>query len=71
MKEFKSVKEAFEYFLENILPQLSPEKRRKLKDVKHDYYKEERKVSDIRMKRVLKEYGSFEIIYRCSWDEGK
>lgn len=69
-KEFNSVQEAFAYFMENILQNLSADSRRKLKDVKYDYGKEGRKVSETRMKRVLKENASgFEVVFRFDVEE--
>ena len=68
MKEFKSIEDAFVWFLENVFPKLPTESKVKLKDVKYDYYKEGRKVSTIRMQRVLSEFGDFEIVYRFGWD---
>lgn len=71
MKEFKSIPDAFAYFMENVLPKLPQEARRKLKDVKYDYNKEGRKVSEVRMKRILSTYGSFETVHRYEWKEGE
>jgi len=67
MKEFKSTEEAFVWFLENVFPKLSTKDKIKLKDVKYCYYSEDRKVSEKRMKRVLSEFGDFEIVYRFGW----
>lgn len=56
-KDFNSITEAFEWFMENVYPDLSPEQKQKLKDVKYDYYNPRRTgVSEKRMKRVLDQY---------------
>lgn len=66
MPEFSSLTQAFEWFLENIYPNLSPEQKNQLKDARYDFYKEGRKVSVNRMKRVLDEYSNFENVFRIS-----
>jgi hypothetical protein len=60
MPQFQTIEEAFEWFLENTFPELPTEDKRKLKDAKYAFYKDGLKVSTIRMKRILSEYGNFE-----------
>ena len=59
MPQFQTIEQAFEWFLENTFPELPTEDKRKLKDAKYSFYKEGLKVSTIRMKRILNEYGDF------------
>jgi len=66
MPEFPTLTEAFEWFLENVYPNLSSEEKYKLKDAKYDFYKEGKKVSVNRMTRVLKEYSDFENVFRLN-----
>ncbi|EAY30569.1 hypothetical protein [Microscilla marina] len=66
MPEFKTLHDAFEWFLENVYPQLSSEQKRRLKDVRYDFYAEGRKVSVNRMNRFLHEFSDFENIFRVN-----
>ena len=66
MKEFNSIPEAFEWFLENVYPDLTTPEKRILRDAKYGFYKEGKTVSEKRMKKILSEYGIFEIVYRFS-----
>ena len=59
MPQFQTIEQAFEWFLENVFPELPTEDKRKLKDAKYSFYKDGLKVSTIRMKRILSEYGNF------------
>ncbi len=63
MPQFQTLEQAFEWFLEHVFPTLPTEAKRKLKNVKHEYYKEGVNVSTKRMSRVLNEYTDFEILY--------
>ena len=65
-KDFNSIKEAFDWFMENVYPNLSPEQKQKLKDVKYDYNNPKRGgVSEKRMQRVLTNHNhSLEFIVR-------
>lgn len=69
MQEFKTITEAFEWFMENKLAELPAEERRKLKDVKYNYYKREGNVSEKRMQKVLNDYGTLETIHRYKFKE--
>ena len=64
MPQFQSIEQAFEWFLENVFPELPPNKKYALRDARYSFYKEGKKVSEKRMKRILDEQGDFEIIYR-------
>ena len=37
-KEFESIQEAFQWFLENVYPSLKTEEKSKVKDAKYDFY---------------------------------
>ena len=63
MPQFQTIEQAFEWFLENVFPTLPTESKRKLKNVKHEYYKEGVNVSTKRMSRVLSEYTDFGMFY--------
>ena len=61
MKTFNSVKEAFDWWVKNLYPTLSPEmKKGKAVQAMQDYIYE-RGISEKRMKEILIEYGHFEI----------
>ena len=64
MQEFNTIQEAFEWFMENKLEALPVEERRRLKDVKYNYYTREGNVSEKRMLKVLNDYGNLETIHR-------
>ncbi len=64
MKEFEAIEEAFRWFLENKFPELPTEDKIKLRDAKYCFYKEGKKVSEKRMKRIMSEYGNFKTIFR-------
>ncbi len=66
MPEFSTLTQAFEWFLENVYPHLPSEKKRALKDVRYDFYKEGKRVSVNRMTRVLNEYSDFENVFRLN-----
>ncbi|EAY28169.1 hypothetical protein [Microscilla marina] len=68
MQEFDTIEEAFRWFLENEYPKLSSKQKLEIKDAKYSFYKEGRKVSEKRMKRILSDYGYFSVVYRF---EGK
>ena len=63
MPEFQTIEQAFEWFLENVFPELPTEDKIKLKDAKYAFYKEGMKVSINRMKRIMNEYGEFETFH--------
>lgn len=64
MPQFQTLEQAFEWFLENVYPNLPPKDKHALRNVRYSYYKEGMKVSTKRMNRVLNEYSSFEVIYK-------
>lgn len=70
-QDFKSMTEAFEWFMESVYPSLPPEQKRKLKDVRYDHYKRpENGVSKKRMQKVLNDHGySIELIVRVHANE--
>ena len=63
MHQFHTIEEAFEYFLEHIYPNLSPQEKNKVKNTKYEYYKEGVNVSHKRMMRVMSEYADFQVFY--------
>ena len=61
MKKFSTIKEAFDWWIKNIYPNLSPdEKKGKLTNAWRDYT-HKGSMSESRMKEILIEYGHFEI----------
>ena len=71
MPQFQTIEQAFEWFLENVFPILPTPDKRKLKNVKYDFYKEGLKVSHKRMVRVMNEYAKFGTFYTLELDEGE
>lgn len=69
MPQFQTIEQAFEWFLENVFPELPTPDKRKLKNVKYDYYKEGLKVSHKRMVRVMNEYAKFNTVYTLELNE--
>ena len=63
MPQFQTIEQAFEWFLENVFPELPTEAKIKLRNAKYEYYKEGINVSHKRMMRVMNEYADFEIFY--------
>jgi len=63
MTQFQTVEQAFEWFLENVYPDLPSEDKRKLRTAKYNFYKEGLGVSKARMMRVLSEYGELVTLY--------
>ncbi len=64
MPEFNTLTEAFEWFLENIYPDLPPEKKTSaLRSTKSVYYRGG-KISEKRMRRVLEEHCNYKNIHR-------
>jgi hypothetical protein len=61
MPQFDSLPEAFEWFLENIYPNLPPEQKITLRSVKHAFYSEDRRVSEKRMRRALEENVTYKV----------
>jgi hypothetical protein len=61
MKTFSSVQEAFDWWVKNLYPTLTPEmKKGKAVQAMQDFIYE-RGISEKRMKEILVEYGHFEI----------
>lgn len=69
MPEFNTLPEAFEWFLENVYPDLPTKEKSSLRRVKHAYYKTDEKVSEKRMRRVLGEYSKFTTVHRVEKNE--
>ncbi len=69
MPEFQTIEQAFEWFLENVFPILPTPEKRKLKNVKYDFYKEGLKVSHKRMVRVMNDYAKFDTVYTLELNE--
>ena len=70
MPEFNTLTEAFEWFLENIYPDLPPEKKTsRLRNAKYAYYKEGEKVSEKRMRSILNDYSNYKAVHKISLEE--
>jgi len=69
MEEFKTLTEAYEWFLENVYPDLPTSQKRLLRDAKYSYYKEGKKVSEKRMQRILSDYCELDIVFRVKKPE--
>ncbi len=63
MPQFQTIEQAFEWFLENVYPNLPSEDKHKLRTAKYNFYKEGLGVSKKRMARVMSEYGEFATLY--------
>lgn len=68
MKQFASIAEAFEWWLKNVYPTLTPERKKGKPVSAWRDYTHGGGVSEKRMREILTEYGNFEIktiiIYR-------
>ena len=64
MEEFKTLNEAYQWFLENVYPGLPSETKYELRDAKYAFYKEGKKVSEKRMQRILADYCNFDVVFR-------
>lgn len=61
MKKFNTIKEAFDWWIKNIYPTLTPDRKKgKLTDAWRDYT-HKGSISETRMKEVLINHGNFEI----------
>ncbi|KAA0989980.1 hypothetical protein [Dyadobacter aurulentus] len=61
MKTFSSVSEAFDWWVKNLYPELSPDQKKgKAVQAMQDYIYG-RGISEKRMRQILMEYGHFEI----------
>ncbi|HAS39302.1 MAG TPA: hypothetical protein DCS93_02430 [Microscillaceae bacterium] len=63
MPQFQTIEQAFEWFLENVYPNLSSEDKHILRNAKYAFYKEDLKISTKRMNRILREYSTFKVMY--------
>ncbi len=64
MPEFQTITQAFEWFLENIYPDLPTERKAPIRDAKYAFYSETRNISTKKMKRILDEYTDYENVHR-------
>jgi len=64
MPEFQTITQAFEWFLENIYPDLPTEQKMPLRGDKYAFYSETRNISTKKMKRILEEYTDYENVHR-------
>ena len=65
MPEFNTLPEAFEWFLENVYPDLPTEQKTStLRSAKSSYYKEGENVSEKRMQRILHKHCGYTLIHR-------
>jgi hypothetical protein len=62
-QEFSSINQAFEWFIKHTYPTLSKKHKKKLKRMKKAH-KKGHKLPIKQMKRVLKNYGELEVVYR-------
>lgn len=68
MPQFDSLPEAFEWFLENIYPDIPTEQKAPLRTIKYSFYSKNRRVSEKLMRRVLDEH----VVYKVKHEiEGK
>lgn len=63
MPQFLNLTQAFEWFLENVYPELPAEDKYALRNAKYYFYKEGGKVSSKRMNTILDKYSKFKVIY--------
>lgn len=61
MPQFDSLPEAFEWFWENIYPNLPSEQKAPLRYIKYSFYSKDRRVSEKLMRRVLDEHAVYEV----------
>lgn len=64
MPEFQTITQAFEWFLENIYPDLPTERKTPLREAKHTFYNKDRNMSTKRMKRILDEHSDYEQLHK-------
>ena len=64
MPQFETIEQAFEWFLENTYPNLSPEQKTPaLRMTKSAYYKGIEKISEKRMTRILNEFCDYQVMH--------
>ncbi len=66
MPQFQTIAEAFEWFLENVYPDLPTEKKMPIRGARYHFYKEGKKVSEKRMKRILEENSDYRNIHEVA-----
>ena len=64
MPQFQTIEQAFEWFLENIYPDLPTENKMAIRDAKYIFYKEGRNISNKKMQRILEEYTDYENVHQ-------
>lgn len=70
MPQFPTIEKAFEWFLENIYPELPAEQKTvALRSAKHAFYSEGRSISQKRMKRILEENSDYENVHQINKGE--
>ncbi len=64
MPQFQTIEQAFEWFLENVYPDLPPEqKTNALRVTKSTYYKGIERISVKKMTRILNEFCDYQIMH--------
>lgn len=63
MPQFQTLEQAFEWFLENVYPNLPTEQKMPIRGAKYAFYKEGKKVSEKRMRRILDENSNYKNIH--------
>lgn len=64
MPQFLTLTQAFEWFLENVYPELPPEKKTNaLRVAKSTYYKGDKGVSDKKIKSILEEFCDYQLMH--------
>ena len=70
MPQFDTIEEVFDWFWENVYPNLPGKKKTgALRAAKHAFYSEDRKVSHKRMKRILEECSDFKVKYEIGGEK--
>jgi len=63
MQYFDSLEEAFQWFLDNTYPKLTPEQKNEIKDVRYDFTSGRSKVSHKRILKFMAKYGQVNTHY--------
>lgn len=70
MPQFQTIEQAFEWFLENIYPDLPPtQKTPALRVTKSTYYKGEKGVSKKKMRHILEKFCDYQIMHEVKKKE--